>query len=63
MIGDKNPSRKDGLTPLHLADGKGHFEACTFIMEKLENKYSGNKKGKIPFLVIYSRLTFPNTIN
>ena len=42
MTGDKNPRRKEGLTPLHLADGKGHFEACTFTMEKLENKNSGN---------------------
>ncbi len=43
VTGDKNPSRKEGLTPLHLADGKVHFEACTFVMEKMENKNSGNK--------------------
>ena len=48
MTGDKNP-RKEGLTPLHLADGKVHFEAYTFIMEKLENKSTGNKRGKTPF--------------
>ena len=38
MTGDKNQSRIDSLTPLHLADGKGHFQVCTFRMENLENK-------------------------
>jgi hypothetical protein len=35
MTGDKNPSRKDSLTPLHLATSKGLFQVCTFIMENL----------------------------
>ena len=43
--------RKEGLTPLDQADGKVHFEAYTFIMEKLENKCTGNKRGKTPFHV------------
>ena len=51
MTGDKNPRRKEGLTPLDQADGKVHFEAYTFIMEKLENKSTGNKRGKTPFHV------------
>ena len=34
MTGDKNPRRKEGLTPLHVVDGKVHFEVYTFIMEK-----------------------------
>ena len=51
MTGDKNPRRKEGLTPLHLVDGKVHFEVYTFIMEKLENKNTGNKRGKTPFHV------------
>ena len=38
MTGDKNPRRKEGLTPLDQADGKVHFEVYTFIMEKLEKK-------------------------
>ena len=55
MTGDKNPSRKDSLTPLHLAAGKGHFQVCTFIMENLENKNTGNKRGKTPFHVAAKR--------
>ena len=51
MTGDKNPRRKEGLTPLDQADGKVHFEVYTFIMEKLENKSTGNKRGKTPFHV------------
>ena len=51
MTGDKNPRRKEGLTPLDQADGKAHFEAYTFIMEKLKNKSTGNKRGKTPFHV------------
>ena len=51
MTGDINPRRKEGLTPLHQADGKVNFEAYTFIMEKLENKSTGNKRGKTPFHV------------
>ena len=42
MPGDKNPSRKDGLAPLHLAAKKGRFEVCTFKMKNLENKNPGN---------------------
>jgi hypothetical protein len=34
----KLTSKKDSLTPLLLAAGKGHFQVCTFIMENLENK-------------------------
>ena len=34
MTGDKNPRRKEGLTPLDQADGKVHFEVYTFIMKK-----------------------------
>ena len=49
MTGDRNPRRKEGLTPLDQADGKVNFEAYTFIMEKLENKSTGNKRGKTPF--------------
>ena len=49
MTGDINPRRKEGLTPLHQADGEVNFEAYTFIMEKLENKSTGNKRGKTPF--------------
>ena len=55
MTGDKIPRRKEGLTPLDQADGKVHFEAYTFIMEKLENKNTGNKKGKTPFHVAAKR--------
>ena len=45
MTDDENPRRKEGLTPLHLAAGKGHFQVCTFIMENLENKNTANKRG------------------
>ena len=38
MTGDKNPRRKEGLTPLHLADGKVHLEVYTFIMEKFRKQ-------------------------
>ena len=55
MTGDKNPSRKDSLTPLHLAAGKGHFQVCIFVMENLENKNTGNKRGKTPFHVAAKR--------
>ena len=44
MTGDKNPRRKEGLTPLHLADGKVHFEVYTFLMEKF-----WKQKRKTPF--------------
>ena len=47
--------KKDSLTPLHLAAGKGHFQVCTFIMENLENKNTGNKRGKTPFHVAAKR--------
>ena len=55
MTGDKNPSRKDSLTLLHLAAGKGHFQVCNFIMENFENKDTGNKRGKTPFHVAAKR--------
>ena len=42
MTSDKNSSRKESLTLLHLAAGKGHFQVCTFVMENLENKNSGS---------------------
>ena len=45
MTDDENLRRKEGLTPLHLAAGKGHFQVCTFIMENLENKNTANKRG------------------
>ena len=47
----KFTSKKDSLTPLLLAAGKGHFQVCTFIMENLENKNTWNKRGKTPFHV------------
>ena len=55
MTGDENPSRKDGLTQLHLAAGKEHFQVCTFIMENLENKNPENKRGKTPFDIAAER--------
>ena len=55
MTGDKNPRRKEGLTPLYLADGKVHFEAYSFKMKKLEDKNTGNKRGKTPFHVAAKR--------
>ena len=39
--------RKDSLTPLLLAAGKGHFQVCTFIMENVENNYLGNEENTI----------------
>ena len=45
MTGNKTPRRKECLTPLYLADGKVHFEAYSFKMEKLEDKNTGNKRG------------------
>ena len=56
--------RKEGLTPLDQADGKVHFEAYTYIMEKLENKSTENKRGKTPFHVDAKRvltIIFPVT--
>ena len=44
MTGDRNPRRKEGLTPLHLADGEVHLEVYTFIMEKF-----WKQKRKTPF--------------
>ena len=43
MTGDKNPRRKEGLTPLHIADGKVQFILLSW-------KNSGNKKGKHHFI-------------
>ena len=63
MTGDKNPSRKDSLTPLHLAAGKGHIQVCTFIMENLENKNTGNKRGKTPFTMPHIGAFFKITGN
>ena len=42
MTSDKNLSRKNSLTLLHLAAGKGHFQVCTFVMENLENNNPGS---------------------
>ena len=43
------------MTPLDQADGKVHFEAYSFKMEKLEDKNTGNKRGKTPFHVAAKR--------
>ena len=42
MTSDKNSSRKDCLTLLHLAAGKEHFQVSTFVMENFENKNPGS---------------------
>ena len=42
MTSDKNLSRKNSLTLLHLAASKGHFQVCTFVMENLENNNPGS---------------------
>ena len=52
MTGDKNQSRKDSLTPLHLAAGKGHFQVCTFIMENVEKRILETKEGKRHFTLL-----------
>ena len=44
----KNPGNEDGLTPLHLAALKGHFEVCKFIMKLLTNKNPRDKNGWTP---------------
>ena len=43
-----NPGNADGLTPLHLAALKGHFEVCKFIMKLLTNKNPRDKNGWTP---------------
>ena len=44
----KNPGNADGLTPLHLAALRGHFEICKFIMNLLTNKNPRDKYGWTP---------------
>ena len=44
MSGDKYPRRKEGLTPLHQADVKVHFETYTFIMENWKTRILEKKR-------------------
>ena len=60
MSGDKNPRRKEGLTPLHLADGKVRFEVYTFIMKKILETKKENTISSIG--LDFGRLDFGRSI-
>ena len=60
MTGDKNPRRKEGLTPVHLADGTVHFEVYTFTMKKFWKQKKENTLSSIG--LDFGRLDFGRSI-
>ena len=36
-VKDKNPANEYGVTPLHIAAGKGHLRICKLIINNVEN--------------------------
>ena len=44
-VGDKNPAKNNGATPLYLAAQEGHFDVCKLIMEKVDRKNPARKDG------------------
>ena len=47
-VEDKNPSDKDGFTPLHVAARHGYLEIYRFIAERVENKNPEDSDGETP---------------
>ena len=48
-VKDKNPARKDGLTPLHFAAENGHINICDLIINVVDDKNPAAKNGSTPF--------------
>ena len=48
----KLKSKKDSLTPLLLAAGKGHFQVCTFTWKIWKKRILETKEGKHHFMLM-----------
>ena len=38
IVGEKNPTNNEGVTPLHLASENGHLELVQFLLEQIEGE-------------------------
>ena len=47
VLSNKNPRCVGGLTPLHFAVSKGHFEICKIIIENVDDKNPGTFREKL----------------
>ena len=47
-VQDKNPSNKNGATPLHFAAKYGHFDVCRIILDMIDDKNPSDYKGSTP---------------
>ena len=51
MVGDKNPARNDGYTPLHVAAKNGHLEICNLIIDSVNDKNPPTNRGVTPLCI------------
>ena len=54
----KLTSKKDSLTPLLLAAGKGHFQVCTFTWQIWKKRILETKEGKHHFMLMQKEVNW-----
>ena len=57
-VKNKNPSRKNGVTPLYIAAEYGEFEICKLLISNVERKNPPNKRGVTPLLLLPNLVHF-----
>ena len=50
-LGDKNPARFDGVTPLYIGAQQGHYEICKFIVANVDDKNPARPDGVTPLFM------------